>query len=283
MIELGKYNVLKVLKKVDFGIYMDGGEGVEILMPTRYVPQECEIGQEIRCFVYRDSEERLLATTERPYAIVGEFASLRITSVSRVGAFADWGVSKELLIPHCEQKSEMIAGRRYIIYIYVDHVTGRIVGSERIGKFLDNVPPVYEKNQAVDVLIVQATALGYKAIIENRHSGLIYSNEIFRPVHVGERMRAYIKGVREDDKIDLSLQPIGYRNVVGSLESSILNALRLNNGFLALSDKSDPEAIAGLLQCSKKNFKKAAGALYREGLIRIADEGLYLVEDEEAE
>lgn len=283
MIELGQYNTLTVLKTVDFGIYMDGGDGLEILMPAKYVPHDARVGDEIRCFVYQDSSARLLATTERPYATVGQFASLRITMVNRVGAFADWGVSKELFIPYSEQKSELVVGRRYIIYIYVDRVSGRIVGTERIGKYLDNVPPEYAPGDEVEILIWQPAQLGYKVIVNDQHTGMIYANQIFRPVHVGERTKAYVRDIREDSRIDLTLQPTGYRQVVGSVETAIMNALRTNNGFLALSDHSDPEAIAALLHCSKKNFKKAAGALYREGSIRIAPEGLYLTEDRDAE
>jgi hypothetical protein len=277
--EVGKYNNLTVVKSVDFGIYMDGGEAGEILMPQRYVPAGTRPGDTLKCFVYQDSEARLLATTERPYATVGEFASLRINAVSSVGAFADWGVSKELLIPHREQKSPMEEGRRYIIYIYFDQVSQRIVGTERIEKYLNNVPPTYKPGEEVDVLVERKTPLGYRVIINNQHTGLIYQNQIFQEVQIGHHLRAYVKTVREDDKIDLSLQPLGYRNMVGGVEASILRALHLNHGFLALSDRSDPEAIASLLHCSKKNFKKAAGALYKQGRIHIADEGLYLLSD----
>lgn len=275
--------MLTVLKTVDFGIYMDGGDGLEILMPAKYVPRDTRLGDEIRCFVYQDSAGRLLATTERPYATAGQFASLRITMVGRVGAFADWGVSKELFIPYREQKSELVVGRHYIIYIYVDRVSGRLVGSERVGKFLDNVPPEYDVNEEVEIFIWQPTPLGYRVIVNDCHTGMIYANQIFKPVRVGERMPAYVRNIREDARLDLTLQPTGYRQMVGGVEAAILNALRVNNGFLALSDHSDPEAIAALLHCSKKNFKKAAGALYREGRIRIAHEGLYLLDGRGAE
>lgn len=277
MIELGKYNCLKVLKEVDFGIYMDGGDGLEILMPFRYVPRGTKVGDEIRCFVYHDSEARLLATTEIPEATVGEFASLMINEVNEIGAFADWGVSKELLIPHREQTVKMVAGRRYVVHVYVDELSGRIVGSARLRRFLDNVPPQYEQNQEVDILVMFATPLGYKVIINNLHTGMIYRNQIFRPVAIGDRLRAYVKQVREDDKIDLSLQPLGYRQMVDGVEAAILKALHLNHGYLNISDKSDPAVVASLLGCSKKSFKKAAGALYKQGRINITDEGIYLL------
>ena len=277
MVQLGKYNRLTVVKEVEFGIYLDGGEDLEILMPGKYVPEGTKVGDELHCFVYQDSEARLIATTERPYATVGEFASLKINSVNAVGAFADWGTSKELLIPHREQNVKMEEGKRYIVYIYIDTVSGRIVGTAKVDKYLDNVPPQYQDNEEVDVLVWKPTPLGYKVIINNKHTGLIYKNQIFQPVHVGEHLRAWVKGIREDDKIDLMLQPMGYRNVIDSVEAQILKGLHNNEGFLPLTDKTDPEVIADKMQCSKKNFKKAVGALYKKGRIKIEDEGIRLL------
>ena len=277
MVQLGKYNRLTVVKEVEFGIYLDGGEDLEILMPGKYVPEGTKVGDELHCFVYQDSEARLIATTERPYATVGEFASLKINSVNAVGAFADWGTSKELLIPHREQNVKMEEGKRYIVYIYIDTVSGRIVGTAKVDKYLDNVPPQYQENEEVDALVWKPTPLGYKVIINNKHTGLIYKNQIFQPVHVGEHLRAWVKGIREDDKIDLMLQPMGYRNVIDSVEALILKGLHNNDGFLPLTDKTDPEVIADKMQCSKKNFKKAVGALYKKGRIKIEDEGIRLL------
>lgn len=276
MIQLGKYNTLPVVKQLDFGIYLDGGDELEILMPTKYVPEGTKVGDEIRCFVYQDSEARLIATTERPYATVGEFASLKVNSVNAVGAFADWGTSKELLIPHREQTVNMEEGGRYIVYIYIDTISGRIVGTAKVDKYLDNVPPTYEENEEVDALIWKPTPLGYKVIINNTHTGLIYKNQIFQPVHVGEHLRAWVKGIRDDDKIDLMLQPMGYRNVIDSVEATVLKALHNNNGYLPLTDKTEPEVIADKLQCSKKNFKKAIGALYKQERITIDEDGIRL-------
>lgn len=280
MVQLGKYNELTVAREVDFGVYMSDGEGVDILMPAKYVPSSARVGDKLRCFVYQDSEARLLATTEHPYAQVGEFASLEIRTVSEVGAFADWGTSKELLIPHREQTREMESGRRYIIYIYVDRISGRIVGTGRLDKHLDNVPPPYEPNEEVEVLVWRPTPLGYKVIVDNAHTGLIYTNQIFRDVHVGERLKAWVKGVREDGKIDLSLQPMGYRQVIDSAESAVLRALHLHGGFLSLTDKSDPQDIADQLQMSKKNYKKAVGALYKQQRITIEETGIRLLNQE---
>lgn len=277
MIQLGKYNKMTILREVEFGVYMDGGEGLEILMPRRYVPAGAKVGDEVNCFVYQDSEARLLATTERPYATVGEFASLHINSVNAVGAFADWGVSKELLIPHSEQNVKMQEGHRYIVYIYVDQVSGRIVGSARLDKYLDNIPPTYEHNEEVDALIWKTTPLGYSVIVNHRHSGLLYKNQIYRDVHIGEHTRAWVKEVREDAKIDLMLQPMGYRNMIDGVEAQLLRALHLCNGFLPFTDKTDPGLISAQLHCSKKSFKKAVGALYKQGRIRLEPNGIVLV------
>jgi predicted RNA-binding protein (virulence factor B family) len=278
MIQLGKYNELTIAREVEFGIYVTDGEGIDILMPAKYVPAGAKVGQTIRCFVYQDSEARLIATTERPYAQVGEFASLEVRSVNQVGAFADWGTSKELLIPHREQPKEMEEGRRYIIYIYVDDVSGRIVGTARLDKYLDNVPAPYEPNEEVDILVWKPTPLGYKVIINNAHTGLIYKNQIFRSVHIGEHLRAWVKEVRDDEKIDLSLQPMGYRRVIDSAEAVVLRALHLHGGFLPLTDKSDPELITAELQMSKKNFKKAVGALYKQQRIVLEENGIRLTD-----
>ena len=281
MIKLGKYNELQIAREVDFGVYVTDGEGVEILMPRKYVPASAQVGQKVQCFVYQDSEARLIATTERPYAQVGEFASLEVKSVGTVGAFADWGTSKELLIPHREQPRAMEEGHRYIIYIYVDEVSGRIVGTARLDKYLDNVPAPFEKNDEVDVLVWKPTPLGYKVIINNSHTGLIYRNQIFQPVHIGQHLRAWVREVRDDEKIDLSLQPMGYRNMIDSAEAQVLRAMHLRGGFLPLTDNSDPAEIADVLQMSKKNFKRAVGALYKQQRITIESNGIRLLDSSE--
>ena len=280
MAQLGQYNTLKVAKIVDFGLYLDGGEGVEILMPKRYMPQDVKVGDELKVFVYQDAEARLIATNEHPYATVGQFAYLKINSVNAVGAFADWGTSKELLIPHREQAQKMEEGRRYIIYIYIDQLSGRIVGTDKIDKHLGNVPPAYEEGQEVEALVWKQTNLGYKVIINQQHAGLLYHNQIFQEIRIGERLRAWVKGVREDDKIDLSLQPIGYRQMIDPAEASILKALHRRNGFLPLTDHSTPELIASELQMSKKTFKKAIGALYKQQRISLLADGIQLLDGE---
>ena len=277
MVLLGQYNTLPVLKLVDFGLYLDGGDGLEILMPKRYVPEGTKEGDELRVFVYQDSEARLIATNEHPYATVGQFASLRINSVNQVGAFADWGTSKELLIPHREQNQRMEEGRRYLVHIYIDQLSGRIVGTAKLDKYLDNVPPTYESNQEVEVIVWKPTPMGWKVIINHQHTGLLYKNQIFQELHTGERLRAWVRGVREDDKIDLSLQPLGYRQMIDPAEATILKALHNHNGFMPLTDHSTPELIAYELQMSKKTFKKAIGALYKQQRIAILPDGITLL------
>lgn len=278
MVQLGKYNTLSVLKLVEFGLYLDGGDGLEILMPKRYMPAGVKEGDELTVFVYQDSEARLIATNEHPYATVGQFASLRINSVNEVGAFADWGTSKELLIPHREQAQRMEQGRRYLVHIYIDQLSGRIVGTAKLDKYLDNVPPTYEANQEVEAIVWKPTPMGWKVIINHQHTGLLYQNQIFQELHTGERLRAWVRTVRDDDKIDLSLQPLGYRQMIDPAEATILKALHLHNGFLPITDHSTPELIAFELQMSKKTFKKAIGALYKQQRIALLPDGIKLLE-----
>lgn len=277
MVQLGQYNTLPVLKLVEFGLYLDGGDGLEILMPKRYIPEGAKEGDELQVFVYQDSEARLIATNEHPYATVGQIASMRINSVNQVGAFADWGTSKELLIPHREQAQRMEEGRRYLIYVYIDQVSGRIAGTSKLDKYLNNVPPTYEAGEEVEALIWKPTPMGWKVIINQKHTGLLYQNQIFQELHTGERLRAWVRGVRDDDKIDLSLQPLGYRQMIDPAEATILKALHNHNGFMPLTDRSTPELIAFELQMSKKTFKKAIGALYKQQRIVLLPDGIKLL------
>lgn len=280
MVQLGQYNTLPVKKLVEFGLYLDGGDGLEILMPKRYIPANAKEGDELRVFIYQDAEARLIATNEHPYATVGQFASLRINSVNPVGAFADWGTSKELLIPHREQAQEMEEGHRYIVYIYIDQFSGRIAGTSKIDKHLGNIPPTYQDGEEVEILVWKRTPLGFKVIINNQHAGLIYNNQIFQDIHIGEHLRAWVKGIREDDKIDLSLQPIGYRQMIDPAEAAVLKALHLHGGFMPLTDHSSPELIAVELKLSKKAFKKAIGSLYKQRRIIIREDGIELLPSE---
>ena len=279
MVEIGKFNTLIVVKIVDFGVYLDGGERGEILMPKEYVPDKCYPDDDVRAFVYFDSEDRIVATTENPYVQVGEFAFLKVVAVSSVGAFLDWGLRKDLLVPFREQRDRMVEGKSYLVYAYADKSSDRIVATTKIEKYLDQVFPEYERNQEVDLLIARKTDLGYAVIINNAHWGLIYDNEIFQPVKIGQRMKGYIKRVREDEKIDVSLQSVGYAKIEG-LAGEVLAKLEDYGGVLDLSDKSDPEEIYRVFGCSKKNYKKALGTLLKQGLITIGDNEVRMKEAE---
>ena len=276
MLQIGNYNTLRVVKLVSFGVYLDGGEGKEILLPTRYVPKGVKVDDEIQVFIYHDNEGRLIATTLRPKAVVGEFAFMRVKSVNDTGAFLDWGLMKDLLVPFKEQKMTMREGNWYLVYVHLDHLTGRIVASARIEKFLGNVPPVYQLNQEVDLLVADDTEIGYKVIVDNLHWGMIYHNQVFQRLERGEHLKGYVKEVREDDKLDISLQPLGYQKIDG-ISQRILNALQMKEGFLPVHDKSDPEEIYSLFRCSKKAFKQAIGSLYKQRLIAIEKEGIRLL------
>jgi predicted RNA-binding protein (virulence factor B family) len=274
MVEIGKYNTLRVVKEVDFGIYLDGGEEYgEILMPARYVPEGVKPEDELEVFVYNDSEDRVIATTEKPYATVGDFKFLKVKAVNRTGAFLDWGLPKDLLVPFREQKAKMVEGGTYLVYVYLDDETARVVASAKIDKFLDNTIPEFEAGDEVDLLIAEKTDLGYKAIVNGTHWCMIYENEIFTPVETGQYLKGYIKKVRDDDKLDISLQKEGYDQVDG-ISQNILEKLKEAGGFLAVSDKSPAEMIYHLFGISKKNYKKAIGALYRKKLITISKEGI---------
>lgn len=275
MVEIGKYNTLTVVKIVDFGVYLDGEERGEILMPNEYVPDNCSPDDEVRVFIYFDSEDRIVATTEKPNVQVGEFAYMRVIDVTHVGAFLDWGLRKDLLVPFREQRDTMVADRSYLVYAYVDKSSDRIVASTKIDKYLDQVFPEYEPGQEVDLLIARKTDLGYSVIINNMHWGLIYDNEIFQSLKIGQKLKGYIKVVREDEKIDVTLQPSGYEKI-GGLAAVILEKIKDNGGALDISDKSAPEEIYNLFGCSKKNYKKALGTLFKQGLVDIGEHEIVL-------
>ncbi|HTB31582.1 MAG TPA: S1-like domain-containing RNA-binding protein [Bacteroidia bacterium] len=275
MAEIGKWNTLEVLKQLDFGVYLDGKEHGEILMPIRYVPQDCKIGEMVEVFIYLDSEDRLIATTEKPFAQVGNFVLLEVVSVSGVGAFLYWGLMKDLFVPFREQKLKMEVGHSYVVYIYVDDLTGRIMGSAKVESFLDKTPPEFTEGQEVDLIIYTQTDIGYKAIINNTHTGVIFHTDVFRTLHRGEHTKGYIKKIREDKKIDLLLDKPGYEKV-DEISKNILDKLKQENGFIALSDKSPADSIYDTFGISKKNFKKAIGALYKARLITLEENGIKL-------
>ncbi len=273
MIQIGQYNKLQVAELSQFGAFLDGGNLGNILLPNRYVPDELKPGQEIKVFIYLDSEDRLIATTEHPLVTVGKFAFLRVSDVTGVGAFLDWGLPKDLLVPFREQKQKMIKDQYYVVFVYLDDETKRIVASAKIDKFLDNVSPKYQPGDKVDLIIAGQTELGYKAIINQTHTGLIYRNQTIETLQNGKRTTGYIVRIREDEKIDLSLTPIGADAINTNVET-LLKKLELNSGFLPLNDNSSPEEIKLLLKMSKKAFKKAVGSLYKKGQITFEEDGI---------
>jgi len=275
MAEIGIFNNLRVIKEVDFGVYLDGGEHEEILLPRRYVPENCKVDDNIRVFIYLDSEDRFIATTETPYAMVGDFALLKVVAVESVGAFLDWGLLKDLLVPFGEQSPTMEIGKSYIVKIYVDKQTNRIAATTRLDRYLDNEPGNFHAGQEVKLLICNQTDIGYKAIINGTHWGVLYSNEVFQPLKSGQKTKGYIKKVREDNKIDLSLHKPGYERV-DDITDTIINVLKEQGGFISVTDKSSPETINKLFGVSKKTYKKAIGAIYRKRLITIESDGIRL-------
>lgn len=278
-VQLGKYNQLAVVKFVDFGLYLDGGDDGEILLPLRYVPEGVKEGDELNVFLYLDNEERLVATTQTPLVQVGEFAFLEVNWVNKYGAFLNWGLMKDLFVPFREQKMRMIQGKSYIVYCYQDKESYRLMASAKVNKFLSNEMPPYQEGQEVDILIWQKTDLGFKAIVENKFAALLYDSEIFQPLRSGMRLKAFVKQVREDGKIDLILQQAGPRKVDDFAET-LLKYIRDHKGFTSFNDKSDAEEIYETFGVSKKTFKKAVGELYKMRLVSLQPNGISLnIED----
>ena len=277
MLEIGKINNLRIVKEVDFGLYLDGAEMGEILIPTRYVPESFEIDEFIDVFVYLDSEDRIIATTETPLAMVGQFAVLEVASVTRFGAFLNWGLPKDLLVPFREQNQKLEVGKSYPVYIYLDLESQRIVASSKVEKFLNNIPVEYEVGEEVDLIIYGNSDLGFKAIVDDASTGVLYKNEVFRKLKIGDRLTGYIKKVREDDKLDLSLEMPGVEKFDMNTEK-VFEYLKNQGGSISITDKSSPELIYDTFAMSKKNYKKALGALYKKKLIVLEQECVRLAE-----
>ncbi len=275
-IKLGDYATLKAVREVDFGMYLDGGREGKILLPSRYVPRQLKVGDEIEVFVYLDQDERLIATTETPLARVGEFACLEVAWVNEYGAFLNWGLMKDLFCPFREQKMRMQAGQSYIVYITIDEDSYRLMASAKVERYLSKDAPQYKHGDEVDLLVWQKTDLGFKVIVDNKHQGLVFDNQVFRPLTTGDRLKGYIDHVRQDGKIDITLQPTGRRHTEDFSEL-LLQYLRDNNGHCDLGDKSPSELIADRFKVSKKTYKKAIGDLYRRRLITITDDGIDLI------
>ena len=276
-IELGKFNQLEVVKEVDFGLYLDGGEEGEILLPTRYVPEGCQVGDMLNVFLYLDIDERLIATTLTPLVQVGQFACLEVAWVNQFGAFLNWGLMKDLFVPFSEQKMKMQVGRKYVIHAHLDDESYRIVASAKVERYLSKDIPDYAPGTEVDILIWQKTDLGFKAIIDNKHSGLLYENEIFCTLETAMQMRAFVKQVREDGKVDLILQKPGFEKI-DDFSKTLLDYIKEHGGRIHLNDKSPAEDIYDTFGVSKKTFKKGVGDLYKKRLISLQENGITLAE-----
>ena len=276
MITIGKNNTLEVLRQVDFGFYLGDDEDNDVLIPQKYVPEDLKVGDNIDVFIYKDSEDRIIATTLDPYARTDEFAYLEVKDVNSTGAFLDWGLEKDLLVPYREQSGNVQVGHWIFVYVYFDPRTERIAASMKSTEFVEKEEIELEEKQEVDLLIGRKTDIGFNVIINHLYEGLIYDNEIFKKVSPGDKTKGFIKKLRFDKKIDVILEKEGYESVEPNTQV-ILENLKFNGGFLGLNDKSDPDAIKEQLGMSKKTFKKAIGGLYREKAIRIEDDGIHLI------
>ena len=273
---LGQYNTLTILRDTDPGLYLGDGQDNEVLLPHRYKPESYEIDDEIEVFLYLDNEERPIATTDEPYLTLNTFGYLRCCDVNAFGAFMDWGLVKQLFVPFKEQARPMKVGSWYVVYLYIDDKTNRLVGSSKTNKYLSNDDMTLEKYQEVDVLVTHLTEKGANVIINGLHKGLVYIDDIYEDLRSGDQIKAYIKNIREDKKVDVVLQRMGYRSIEPNADY-IMEELKAAGGFLALNDKSSPETIKDLLGVSKKLFKKAIGTLYKNKLIHIKEEGIELI------
>ncbi|AMF94523.1 GntR family transcriptional regulator [Vibrio fluvialis] len=278
MINVGQINNLEVVKITDFGVFLDAGEFGTTLLPKRFAPEGVELGHFVDVFLYFDSENQLAATTETPIAKVGEWGLMKIEGVNTTGAFVNWGIKdKDLLVPYSEQRARFAAGQNILVYVYTDKASGRIVGTTKFNKLLDKTPAKYAQNEQVDLIIAERSDLGYKAIINGQHWGMIFPSDVFGKLFIGKKLKGYIKNIREDGKIDLALQKVGVAKM-DDLSEKILETLQKKGGFLPLSDKSTPEAIFATFRTSKGTFKKTIGGLFKQGKILIEKDGIRLAE-----
>jgi predicted RNA-binding protein (virulence factor B family) len=275
MLHLGIKNTLRILRGTGVGMFLGDEEGNDVLLPKKYVPENAIVGEDIEVFIYRDSEDRIIATNLEPKIQLNQFACLQVKSVTAIGAFLDWGLEKDLFVPFREQNKKMEEGRWYAVYLYLDEETDRLVASCKVNRYFEKENIDLLIGQEVDLLIFEETDLGLNAVIDNKYKGLIYENEIFQRIKIGTRTKGFVKNLRDDNRVDLSLQKQGYANVEPNAER-ILEKLKANNGFLDVTDKSDSNYVMYQLEMSKKTFKKAVGALYRQKIIRIEEDGIYL-------
>lgn len=275
MIKIGEYNTLEILRLTSVGLFLGDEEGNDILLPNKYVPETYELGNKLTVFCYLDHDERPVATSLTPKITLNDFGLLQAVEVNEIGAFLDWGLEKHLFVPYREQARKMETGKWYLVYLYMDDETDRLVASSKTNNFISNEELTVNRFDEVDLIVSRHTEMGAEVIINQKHKGLVYENEIFTELHLGDRLKGVIKKVREDNKIDVSLQQIGYKNIEPTAER-ILHELERNNGFLGLHDKSDADLVREMLGMSKKSFKKAVGSLYKQKLILIKDDGIYL-------
>jgi predicted RNA-binding protein (virulence factor B family) len=278
MFAIGEINTLRILRSTSVGLYLGDKDGNDVLLPNKYVSEDFKIDDLIDVFVYKDYEQRWVATTLMPFAKIHEFAYLRVRDVSQHGAFLEWGLEKDLFVPFREQRIKMESGRRYVVYIYQDEETQRLVASTKLNRFLSNEELSVAPGDKVNLVVMETTPLGYNVIINQRHKGLVYHNEIFQEIVVGDRLEGYIKLIRsEDNGIDVSLQPKGVKRLESGAQQ-ILDVLKKSKGFLALHDKSEPSEIMRILNMSKKNFKNSVGILYKQRIISLAADGIRMIE-----
>ncbi len=275
MIQLGEFHNLIIIRESDHGIYLENEEGDEVLLPNKYVPETWMVYDKIEVFVYLDHEERPVATTLKPKIKLDQFGKLTCVEVNKFGAFLDWGLEKHLFVPFKEQVVPMEPGNEYLVFCYLDLETGRLAASSKVHAFLDNSELTVKPFEQVDLLVSNETELGYNVIINQLHLGLIYHDEVFKSLKIGDSATGYIKKIREDNKIDITLQRPGYRSIEPNAQK-ILDSLKAAGGFMDISDKSAPDDIKNRLQMSKKSFKKAAGNLYKQRLIEIKEDGIHL-------
>ena len=276
MINLGEINSLSIVRETEQGIYLEDEESNEVLLPNRYIPESFKIWEKIDVFVYLDNEERLVAVTDKPYIKKGDFALLRCNAVTDLGAFLDWGMVKELFCPFGEQAFKMKKGGWYLVHCFLDEKSGRLAASSKTLRFLDNKELTVEAFDEVDLIVSHPSELGMNVIVNKKHIGLIFNDDIYKDLSVGDRLKGHVKKIRPGNKLDIVLGQIGYRNIEPNAEL-ILKELEDNSGHLNLTDKSAPEDIKRMLQMSKKNFKKAIGSLYKQKLIEIKSDGIYLL------
>ncbi len=275
MIEIGKYNTLKIARITKVGLYLTD-QVTDVLLPNKYLPQNYKIGDDLVVFVYLDHEERPVATTLEPYILLNEFSLLRVNYVNQLGAFLNWGMEKDLFVPFKEQARPMEQGKRYLVYMYLDPKSNRLVASSKTNQFLNNEDLSIEEGEEVDLIVSHITEVGINVIINEKHKGLMYKNEVYDDnLRTGDRIVGYIKHIRPDGKIDVSIQKLGFEKVEPSAQI-ILDELKASRGFLRLNDNSHPEDIKTVLKMSKKTFKKAIGTLYKEKKIEIKEDGIYL-------